>query len=447
MSRPKGLRSLPGLTAGLLLALWSNTPSHGDQVAILDTEIEAIAARLHILESADRTIDVMYFAIHDDEVTWFALGLLREKALEGLRVRVITNPNGFKVESGVLHHLQGLDSLEIRVFDNPTMGRFKFLRQLHDKLLLVDSDQYITGGRNLGAAYFNLSEKYNKKDRDIYVIGASAVAAQNYFDDLWNSTEVSVGSYKDYPTKNRDEALTAAIARMEARVAEARQVEGYQEAVENTALEMHSIDDRFVRFVHDDVEDEKVQTRDALVQLTLDADEQVLIQSPYVVPDKGLFRLLEFKQQQGVPMTFVTNSVKSTVNAIATAATERYKRRMLDHGAEFYESTGDQMLHAKSMVFRASSADDGPPCWGSIGSYNIDPRSARLNTEMVVVVRDCAFADKLEELIMGHAKDSVRIASRADLPDSKALKKEIPFGKRATLALLKFLTPLYRSQI
>jgi putative cardiolipin synthase len=312
--------------------------------------------------------------------------------------------------------------------------------------MLADGDHYITGGRNLGAAYFDLSKKYNKRDRDIYVIGASAKAAQAYFEDLWSSSEVSVGAYKPYP-KKRQGQLEDDIAEMEGIVADARASENYDLAKE-FPIELRDIEDKYVQFVHDAVEDEKVQTTEVLVRLTLDADESVLVQTPYVVPGKGLFKLMEVKEQQGVPVTYVTNSVKSTVNVIATAATERYKKRMLDYEpVVYFESTGTEMLHAKSMVYRAKSTDDGPPCWGSVGSYNIDPRSAHLNTETFVLVRDCEFADELETLIKDYAQDAIRLESRDDLAASKALKKEIPFSKRFQLALLKFLTPLYRSQI
>ncbi len=229
---------------------------------------------------------------------------------------------------------------------------------------------------------------------------------------------------------------------------EARESDEYTTAIREMSVELRTIEDRYVQFVHDEVEYAKVQTAEVLTRLTLDADASVLVQSPYIVPDKGLFRLMEVKRQESVPVMFVTNSVKSTVNVIATAATERYKKRMLDLGAVFYESTGTEMLHAKSMVYRARApGDGGPPCWGSVGSYNIDPRSARLNTETLVVVRDCDFADELEEIINSYSEGSVRVASRDDLAASKALKKEIPFSKRFSLAVLKLLTPLYRSQI
>ena len=460
---------------GLSLAFWLTGPVFADQVAILDTAFEALEGRIHILESADRSIDVLYFAIHDDEVTRTSLGLLREKALQGIRVRIITNPRGFKVDPALKYHLQTLESFEIRIFDKPVAGRFKSLRQLHDKLILVDGDHYITGGRNLGASYFDLHETKNKKDRDIYVIGASASIAQAYFDELWNSQEVSLASFAPFTERamamgycesigatqdshryksckseleKRQQRIEEGVQQMESLVSRARDQEGYRKAMREMTPDFHDIEDRYVSFVHDHVEDEKVQTAMELGRLHRMADRSILVQTPYWVPSRELMALLESTHRKGIPVEVVTNSVVSTINLIATAGTERYQKRMLDAGVTFHEFTGDRMLHAKSMVYRAESSDDGgPPCWAVIGSFNIDPRSMRLNTETLAVVRDCAFADEHEETIRLYTEPSVRVASREDLPASKALKKEIPFKKRFLLATLKLLTPLYRSQI
>jgi len=460
---------------GFVLLSWATGPAAADRVAILDTAGEALEGRIHLLESAERSIDVLYFALHGDDVTRTTLGLLREKALEGIRVRIVTNPRGFKVDPALKYHLQTLPGFEIRVFDKPVAGRIKSLRQLHDKLLLVDSDAYISGGRNLGAAYFDLSQGHNKKDRDLYVEGSSARGAQDYFDRLWESREVSKATFEPYTEtkmaagycetigaradsqrfrscriqlEERRKRIEDGIEEMEALIARARASEGYLQAVRETGLSWRTVQDGRVRFVHDPVEAEKIGTALELARLTLEADRSVLVQTPYMIPTRGLLDLLALKQREGVPVEVVTNSVRSSINLLGTAATERYKKKMVDLGAVFYESTGDEMLHAKSGVYRSTvSEDGGPPCWGVVGSYNIDPRSARLNTETIIVVRDCGFADELEGIIRSYAEDSVHVATRDDLAASKELKKGLPLSKRFALALLKLLAPLYRSQV
>jgi putative cardiolipin synthase len=461
----------------LPVLFWGASFALADRVAILDSAFEALEGRVHILESANHSIDVLYFSIHDDEVTRKTLELLREKALQGIQVRIVTNSRGFKVDPAIKYHLQSLDNFEIRLFDKPVAGRFKSLRQLHDKLMLVDGDRYIAGGRNLGAAYFDLhhKKKKNKKDRDIYVIGSSAVKARQYFDNLWNSTEVSPATFAPYTEatmapdycetsvaaagssrnlrcreklRDRQRQVNAVVQEMEDLLAAAQTTDVYQEAVQKMSPNFREIEDRYVTFVHDAVEEEKVQTSIELKKLLRRADDYVLAQTPYLVPTREFIEIIETKQKEGVRLEVLTNSVKSTINVLATAGTERYKKKLIDRGLVFIESTGNQMLHAKSAVYRSNASDDGgPPCWAAIGSFNADPRSAKLNTETVVIVRDCGFADELEQTIRSYIEPSVRIASREDLKASKALKKEISASKRFSLCLFKLLTPLYRSQL
>ena len=449
-----------------LLVLGAPRDGVADMVAILDTPEDGIIGRIHIFDAAQNSIDILYFSIHDDEVTRAALGLVREKALAGLKVRMVTAASGFKVDPALLYHLQSLDTFEIRLYNKPSLAKpFRFLRQLHDKLILVDAEHYITGGRNLGEVYFDLAATKNKKDRDIYVRGHSARTAQSYFDDLWNSSEVTVAPHEPYTKENmargycenparspgrcnkkfeqRHAKVQAEIKLLEEAVTRTKSHPIYQDSVVDQTPYLMDIPDDQIEFVHDPVEGENRHVNDVLDQVALDADGEILVQSPYVVPDRSLFELFELKKAEGVPITFVTNSSKSTVNIVAQAGYQRYRKRMLDAGASFVESSGTYMLHAKSLVARSK---DGS-CVGGIGSFNIDPRSGYLNTETYVLIRNCEFADSLEEIIRSYAVDGIVLSSREDLKKLKPMKKEVPFGKRFLISMFKFLTPLYRSQL
>jgi putative cardiolipin synthase len=360
-----------------------------------------------------------------------------------------------------------LGNFEIRLYNKPTAAKpFAFLWQLHDKLMLVDGEHYITGGRNLGEVYFDLAEKKNKVDRDIYVRGSTARAAQAYFDELWNSNEVTPIPHKPYTLENmspdycedperagkrcvkllekRRAAVQAEVDKLEEAIAQLQADPDYQEAIADQTPYLMDIPDDQIRFIHDAVGGkENREVNDVLDQVAKEADGEILCQSPYVVPDKGLLDLFKMKKAEGVPVTFVTNSSKSTVNVIAQAGYQRYRKRMLDAGATFIESTGTYMLHAKSLVTRSK---DGS-CVGGIGSFNIDPRSGYLNTETYVLIHNCEFADELEQYIRSYAVDGIVLSSRKDLKKLKPMKKEVPFGKRFVISILKFLTPLYRSQL
>lgn len=438
-----------------------------DMVYILDSPEDGLIGRVHILNAARDSIDIMYFSVHDDDVTAGALGMVREKALAGIRVRMITAAGGFHVDPAMIYHLVSLGNFEIRIYNKPSAAKpFAGLRKLHDKLMLVDGEHYITGGRNLGEVYFDLAAKKNKVDRDIYVRGSTARTAQAYFDELWDSNEVTPIKHKPYTLENmspdyiedpkkagksrvrqfekRRAAVQAEVDKLEKAVARIKADPDYQEAIADQTMYLMDIPDDQIRFIHDAVGGkENREVNDVLEQVAREADGEILCQSPYVVPDRSLFDLLKMKKAEGVTFTFVTNSSKSTVNVIAQGGYQRYRKRMLDAGATFIESTGTYMLHAKSLVARSK---DGTSI-GGIGSFNIDPRSGYLNTETYVLIRNREFADKLEEYIRSYAVDGIVLSSREDLKKLKPMKKEVPFGKRFMISILKFLTPLYRSQL
>lgn len=446
-------------------------PAAANQVAILDDPDDAIDGRIHILNSADTSIDVMYFSVHDDLVTQATLGVLRDKALEGINVRIITAAKGFKVGSPLLFHLQSMDTFEIRLYNMPSLTKpLRTFRQLHDKLILVDGDRYISGGRNLGQVYFDTAHKKYKMDRDIYVIGDSARTAQEYFDDLWESRYVQPAECAPYTVRQMSPDYCDTVLKVEGMAAYNRCVKDYNErvsqvndaiaelreiravlendpdylaAIEETSSDFMAVDSSLVDLIHDPVEGKNTYTGDVLGQLVVEADGEVLVQTPYVVPTKGLFKLLELKQAEGVPVTFVTNSIKSTVNALAHAGYLRYRKKMVDLGATFIESTGDSMLHAKSLVLRNK---DGSAI-GGIGSFNVDPRSSNLNTEIYCLIRDNGFADELEEIILRYAEGGIVVDSREAIDTADELKKEVPFAKRFKISVLRFLTPLYRNQL
>ena len=453
----------------LLTLIMFSLPRVGiaDTVYILDSPEDALIGRVHILDAARDSIDIMYFSIHDDAVTAAALGMVREKALAGIRVRMITAAGGFDVDPAMIYHFGSLDNFEIRIYNKPTAAKpFRALRKLHDKLMLVDGEHYITGGRNLGEVYFDLAGKKNKVDRDIYIRGSTARTAQAYFDELWNSTEVTPIPHKPYTLENmspdycedperagkrcvrifekRHAAVQAEVDKLEEAFARVKAHPDYQEAIADQTPYLRDIPDDQIIFIHDAVGgEENREVNDVLAQLAAKADGEILVQSPYVIPDKSLYELFEQKKAEGVPVTFVTNSSKSTVNVVAQAGYQRYRKRMLDAGAVFIESTGTYMLHAKSLVTRSK---DGS-CIGGIGSFNIDPRSGYLNTETYVVIRNCEFADELEGYIRSYAVDGIVLTSREDLKKLKPMKKEVPFGKRFLISIFKFFTPLYRSQL
>ena len=125
------------------------------------------------------------------------------------------------------------------------------------------------------------------------------------------------------------------------------------------------------------------------------------------------------EEKAGVHMTIVTNSLASTNAPTVYAKWEKYRKQLIESGAEVYEfmvsaenlrgkehdrerkQSSFSVLHSKTMVF------DDDISW--IGSFNLDPRSAYYNTENVAIFESRDFADKLREMIIQDTQTSWRV--------------------------------------
>jgi putative cardiolipin synthase len=150
-----------------------------------------------------------------------------------------------------------------------------------------------------------------------------------------------------------------------------------------------------VTFLHDPLDPEDgTRVGDHLHEILRSARSSILIESPYFVPSRSLRGLLVEKIAEGVEITVLTNSLRSTDGLLPQAAYLRYRRGLARAGIRFHEYKGPDPLHAKSIVIDERIA--------MIGSYNIDPRSRYLNTEVICAIDDEALARELTASIETH---------------------------------------------
>src|SRR5688572_5894491 len=168
------------------------TTAHADVVQILDDPREAMQARVDVIEQASDKIGLLYFLARNDRITLSVLALLRDAKRRGVSdVRVIVDGTFHRIPKAVLAHLRD-EGVQVRVYHPLDLRHPSWiLRRMHEKVIVADSARYITGGRNLGEAYFGLAKKKNYVDRDVYVDGASAADADRHFETLWSSKHVA----------------------------------------------------------------------------------------------------------------------------------------------------------------------------------------------------------------------------------------------------------------
>jgi phosphatidylserine/phosphatidylglycerophosphate/cardiolipin synthase-like enzyme len=382
------------LAVALILLLAA--AARADVVRILDDDRQAAQARVDLIRQAKDRIEVLYFMARDDRITLAMLQLLRDARRRGVGdVRVVIDGSFRRIPKAVLAHLRD-EGVRIRTYHpfdlrHPTW----MFHRMHEKIILVDGRRYITGGRNLAESYFGMGRDMNFRDLDIYVDGPSAADAERRFEQVWNSKDVADlhGHVTGRSRRDAAQHLGGAL--------EAMTHGGFIDLGPVRDWNEGAMDVGPVRFLagHDIGGD--------MADLIAAAKTSVIIESPYFIPPRFFRELLLKKLAEGVRIVVVTNSVRSTDGLLPQVAYLKYRGELARAGIDFREYKGPDCLHAKAIVVDGRVA--------MIGSYNIDPRSQYLNTEVTCVAENEELARELQRLIDGHIENAwtIEAAPRA----------------------------------
>ena len=373
---------------------------------------------------AERSLDVQYYLWHNDLTGRTLAGELLRAADRGVRVRVLIDDVSARTTDDELASLDAHELIEVRVF-NPFRTRgsaigngLEFIggggrvnHRMHNKLWIADSRLAIVGGRNIGDEYFGAHEQVNFGDLGVLVAGHVVTDAGVLFDEYWNSDSVVPISALE---RLSDPATAIAKARttLEAERVTARDTPYGARLLkmrDKGALELglaRMLHGAKVRVVADDPSKSKGSDDgpqimfDTMVGLLRSAQSEAVIVSPYfVIGSKGSDMLLDM-QARGIATRVLTNSLAANDVAAVHGGYSKQRERLLSGGVTIHEIKPKQKmphdesgvssgasLHAKALIIDRSVA--------FVGSFNMDPRSAHINTESGIVIDDPAFATAL----------------------------------------------------
>lgn len=382
--------------------------AHADVLRILDDPRDAAQARVDLMQQARYEIDAVYFLARHDHITLTALALLRDARRRGVeRVRLIVDANFLHIPKAVLAHLLD-EGVQIKVYHPLTLRHPTWIfRRMHQKVVIADAERYVTGGRNLAEAYFELSRKMNYIDRDVYVEGPSAAEADRHFETLWSSEHVADLGVRVSEEQKREAAklLDDTLRGLECGGFVKLQSGNEWSAGEKDVADVH--------FLHDPlVAGDGPRVGSRLVDIIASAKRSIVIESPYLVPSKSLLELLERKVADGVSVLIVTNSLRSADGVLAQAGYLKYRHRVIRAGIDVREYKGPDSLHAKSIVVDQRTV--------LVGSYNVDPRSHNLNHEVMCLANDEEVARRLLEAIDVHIRNAWTVPHSEDFPGARA---------------------------
>ncbi len=416
----------------------------------LHNPLDAFAARALLARAAARTLDVQYYIWRNDITGNLLLGELIEAADRGVRVRLLLDDIGTSGLDAELSAITLHKNIEVRLF-NPFMLRkpkpLGYLadlrranRRMHNKSFTADNLATIIGGRNVGDEYFGATDGVLFSDLDVMAIGPIATDVSNDFDRYWASA--SAYPVKDILKPAPESTLKQLEADTEALLASSRATE-YRESIERSDFVRQLIDHTLpLHWVHVTmVSDDPAKglgkaSRDQLLIPQLEKalgkiESSLDIVSAYFVPTASGVTGLGDLVDHGVKVRVLTNSIEATDVPAVHAGYGKRRKELLERGVILYEmrslapayaETTDKKLFQRfgssgASLHAKTFAVDGKRLF--VGSFNFDPRSALLNTELGFLIDS---PELTHQLVDAFDRGVPRLSYRVELDDNKNLR-------------------------
>ncbi len=445
--------------------------------SILEKGEESLLARAWLTDHAEHTIDIQYFIWSSDNIGTLAAEFLLRAAERGVRIRVIVDDLLIDAPDRVMLALAAHPNIAIKIY-NPkhSVGISKaerlyhmladfraFNQRMHDKTVIVDNLVAITGGRNMADEYYDYDRKYNFRDRDVLLVGPVIREIENNFSTFWKSSlsvavEDMLVNLEESPDHQQVNEIYSDLHRY------AANSENFSQEVRQALTDLPEkfpvliqtmVWDDIV-FIHDRPGKNTAQnglggggeTTQLLTELIRQAKERVIIQSPYLIMPDGGIDFFAKLVARGVDVWIITNSLAATDNLQAFSGYSKQRKEILEAGVKVFEFKPRPMVR-KKLIDRLETLEKSVPIFAIhaktmvvdsnilfVGTFNLDPRSANLNTEVGVVLNNRQLATQVEKAILTDMKPENSWLAGHDDPDSYA-----PFFKRVKIWFWK-LFPL-----
>ncbi|MCG3204618.1 MAG: Cardiolipin synthase C [Elusimicrobia bacterium] len=402
---------------------------------LLNTGRDAFLSRIALTETAERGIDAQYFIWNGDRCGTILMQRLVKAADRGVRVRLLLDDLTTHGKDLAMVALNQHPNIEIRLF-NPLGRRYylglfrtmslafhagRMTNRMHNKIFAVDNQIAILGGRNIGDEYFGLDKRSNFRDMDLLIIGKDVGDISSAFDGYWNSPwSIPYEVYKKKVLS--DKSLKKKMEKLEKEFVQKEKNFPYPLDWSREAV-LKILGDNRSAFVWGKSEvvcdppdkawkkakrgESKSEVLNTLIDVGQAAKKDMLIISPYLIISDEAVKKFGQTVQRGVSVRILTNSLKSTDAVPVVAMYRTFRKDLMKQGPQLYEMRPDagsralysldpmmkkrMSLHAKAVVYDQETV--------FIGTFNIDPRSEYLNTEVGLLVYSPEFAKKVTEAI------------------------------------------------
>jgi putative cardiolipin synthase len=434
--RPAAQAALPPAPGGVLRDIEAGiAATQGDGISgfhLLDRNEDGLQWRIRLIGSAQQSIDLQYYLWYGDAAGRILTKHVVDAANRGVRVRILVDDINTMISDAatVLQRdnraaiVDAHPNIELRLF-NPWKNRSissrigemvtdldRLNQRMHNKALIVDNRAVILGGRNIGDDYMGLHAAFNFHDLDVLGIGPVARQASAVFDSFWNSAwVVSVAALGIETTQAEREALRDQIlAELSALPSLERFPLEWQDprpALQELREQLHHGTSQVYSDVPTDTE-LRHEMLEVFFGFVSTAQRELLVTNAYIIPrERGIEKMAELARR-GVKIRVLTNSLASHDVPAVNSHYKQWRKPLLESGVQLYEirqdaaiqaevadtpptKAGFMGLHVKAVVVDRQRA--------YIGSMNLDPRSANINSEMGGIIESPALAEQLASLM------------------------------------------------
>lgn len=379
-----------------------------DRACVIEDNVDALEQRLKMISQAKERIILSTFDFHVDHSGKDVIAALIDASKRGVRVQILVD--GFSAlqqmdGNDYFYALSSMENVEIKIYNRLNLLLpWKSMGRLHDKYLIVDDGLYLLGGRNT-YDYFLGDNGYKNYDRDVLVYStkpeskeSSIHQLENYFESVWNLEVCKIFGKKAGMAEKKDvvQAREELEDRFEKLIKEQPEIREKPDYVEMT-YEVNKIT-LLSNPTH--VYAKEPTLFYSLAELMKNAKKEVAVHTPYIICNDWMYDSFQKVCEDGKKVLLMTNSVANNGNPFGASDYQKNKGKLLRTGLEIHEYEGGVSYHGKSITIDDELA--------IVGSFNMDMRSAYLDTELMLVVDSKDVARQLRGYMESYEKDSVQ---------------------------------------
>ncbi len=416
-----------------------------DRAAIIEDNEEALKIRLKMIADAQEKIVMSTFDFRSDNAGKDMLATLLHAAERGVQVEIFADGFNSIIQMEQNEYFYALSShpnIKIIIYNQINLLKpWNALGRMHDKYLIADEKIYILGGRNAFGYFLGDYQGHKNYDRDVLVYNTG-------------SRDSSLYQLKEYYEKITGQDCCR-LFHDDERLADRKGVQKARQELEeryNMLLEKYKgfLDEPY-DYAKNTFETNVINLLSnptnlyskepvvfyGLMELAKQAKKEVKIHTPYIICNDYMYDGLESIGEKTVIMT---NSAENNGNLFGAVDYLRYKGKIIDTGVRIKEYEGGVSYHGKSMTIDDDIA--------IVGSFNMDMRSAYIDTELMLVINSKEVTRQLKTNMEEYEKKAATVKNEteySDIPEGMEMKplstkkKNIKFWLGPVMNVFRFL--------